>query len=297
MWSNRDDYNDNGEAVRLYQPILYGRKPTAGDLTACLVGGFVGPDETTPDCSNCGQSLVLLLQLFLPADHTAFDRCLQVFACNHDQCVSRLFTQERLAAGDGVVVARQRRVEARAVSTSPAAAPSVEAPANEQDDWNVTTTDGDDNDDLEAKLAALETSASSFKAASTTPQTNQKVSQSTARSGCLPCFPLSSLHEPPMQRVSGDMDDDDVGITGSDDKIQQMLRKYMAEEDDEDILAALRGADMGGGGSGGRRGEKDERLSAADRALLTYTDRLKRAPRQVARYAYGGIPLWSMYVL
>ena len=42
--------------------------------------------------------------------------------------------------------------------------------------------------------------------------------------------------------------------------------------------------------------ERDERLSIMDRALFTYTDRLKRMPRQVLRHGCGTIPLWSMYV-
>ena len=67
-----------------------------------------------------------------------------------------------------------------------------------------------------------------------------------------------------------------------------MLARYMAEEDDPEILQALKGVSVGGGG------EEDERLSVEDRVLLGFQDRLKRAPRQVVRYARGGIPLWSI---
>jgi hypothetical protein len=65
----------------------------------------------------------------------------------------------------------------------------------------------------------------------------------------------------------------------------------MEEEDDQEILMALGGGSAGGGGVGR---EKDERLSAENRALLTFTDRIKRAPRQVVRYAKGGEPMWSV---
>lgn len=40
--------------------------------------------------------------------------------------------------------------------------------------------------------------------------------------------------------------------------------------------------------------EEDERLSEEARILLGFQDRLRRAPRQVVRYAPGGKPLWSI---
>ena len=96
-------------------------------------------------------------------------------------------------------------------------------------------------------------------------------------------------------------DSDDVGLGNGgrnckdDAKIQQMLAQYMKDEDDEDILALLRGDGAGAGNNSNfQSGERDERLSATDRALLQFTDRLKRCPRQVLRYAHGGTPLWSM---
>ena len=107
-------------------------------------------------------------------------------------------------------------------------------------------------------------------------------------------------------RRSEQVDPDDVGLgnigrNGSrkdDAKIQQMLAQYMQEEDDEEILTLLRGQ-SGGKNTGTtvttiKSGERDERLSATDRALLQYTDRLKRSPQQVLRYSHGGTPLWSV---
>jgi len=85
------------------------------------------------------------------------------------------------------------------------------------------------------------------------------------------------------------MDEDDVGMaTGSDAKIQAMLARYMAEEDDEEILSSIRGS-VGGGGT-----EKDEKMPEDDRAMLTFTDRVKRVPRQVLRCAKDGTPIWSV---
>ena len=40
-------------------------------------------------------------------------------------------------------------------------------------------------------------------------------------------------------------------------------------------------------------GEKYERLPPDQRILMSYMERIKRAPNQVVRYAYGGEPLWS----
>ena len=81
-----------------------------------------------------------------------------------------------------------------------------------------------------------------------------------------------------------------------------MLSRYLDVEDDEEILSALRGGTGAGGnrdgscggGSGGGGGERYERLPPEERAFLSFTRRLRRVPGQVARYAYGGVPLWSV---
>jgi hypothetical protein len=67
-------------------------------------------------------------------------------------------------------------------------------------------------------------------------------------------------------------------------------------EDDEEILLALKGGKKinSGGNFGGSGGERYERLPLEERALLAFSTLLKRSPGQVARYAYGGVPLWSM---
>jgi hypothetical protein len=167
----------------------------------------------------------------------------------------------------------------------------------DNDDWGVEDSSQNDGmDELESKLAAMESSSSSAPSKKTAASKKKHKKPPTHS---FPCYELHSLQEPQARRFEG-MDDDDVGVSsaGSDDeKIRQMLARYMAEEEDEGILAVLRGsADVSSGGVGGDNSgrERDERLSAEDRALLTYTDRLKRSPHQVLRYAYGGIPMWSM---
>jgi hypothetical protein len=104
---------------------------------------------------------------------------------------------------------------------------------------------------------------------------------------------LKTQDEPMATRAA--LDDDDVGLLDSDEKIRNMLARYMAEEDDQDILAALRGADTGDGACGGAGGEEDERLSDEERTLRGFQDRLRRAPTQVIRRAApNGVPLWSV---
>jgi hypothetical protein len=159
--------------------------------------------------------------------------------------------------------------------------------ADAENDWGIDENEAN-LEDVEAMVAAMEMDGST-KARQLKPKHSKKPPET---SNAFPCFEIHSLQEPAVRR-GDDMDDDDVGMMGgSDDKIQQMLARYMAEEEDEEILAAIRGSGGSGGGSG--RGEKDERLPPEDRAMLAFTDRVKRAPRQVVRYAKGGIPLWSM---
>ena len=50
-----------------------------------------------------------------------------------------------------------------------------------------------------------------------------------------------------------------------------------------------------GSTAGGANGQEvDEDLTEEEMALLRFSDRIKRSPRQVLRYARGGEPLWSM---
>ncbi|KAL3812077.1 hypothetical protein ACHAXA_002774 [Cyclostephanos tholiformis] len=125
---------------------------------------------------------------------------------------------------------------------------------------------------------------------------------------------LLTMNEPPTRRRRGgsdDSDDDDgedyddededfgSGDNNDASKVGRMLSRYLDLEDDEEILSALRsglGANNRGdsreGVSGG--GERYERLPPEERAFLYFTRRLRRAPGQVCRYAYGGSPLWSV---
>jgi pre-rRNA-processing protein TSR4 len=298
MWSGGEDFSDQGEPVRLYQPILYGRKPSVEDLTCSFVGGEKAAAET-PACALCHEPLKLLLQLFVPkfpaANQEPVDRTLQVFACNSAACMRGIFAGDKFSQGGGGVVVCRRLAMAPSVPTPkpmtvPKPAAAQESPWDADDGENDWTIDGaaeGDMQDLESKLAAMQTTKPVSKVSSAPPK------KSKPKTNGFSCYKLVTLQERPDPRAEG-MDEDDVGFSGSDAKIQEMLSRYMAEEDDEDILAALKGSSGSGGGSGGGRVERDERLSPEDRAMLTYSDRLKRSPQQVVRYALGGCPLWSM---
>jgi hypothetical protein len=198
-------------------------------------------------------------------------------------------------------------------------------------DWTLDSDDekdddDDDDDDLERQIAAMElnqnnnttgngksTKSHSKKNTSNSNNKKQSTPATTTRttdSSCLPCFELHSLLEPPAKikpsSCDDDYDDEEDYLVGasssaSDAKIQQMLARYMAEEDDVEILAALQGTAASAANNiyynniGKEKNlEKDERMNATDRALAAFTDRMQRSPRQVLRYAPSGIPLWSM---
>lgn len=316
MWSNGEDFNSEGKQVRLYQPILYGRKVEQHSLTASFVGGK--SEHVTTICSGCQRPQYLIAQLFAPSVPIGssnkaveqIDRTFQVFACNRSECIRSLFTsneesQNKLCyGGKGVITCI--RLDSSKIHLSKTETPTevIHSASNwECNDVEKSTNndwDAEDSDlgDLADKLAELESGKMKMKQPERE-QNNVAIHEKESNSPkneVFPCYELHSLHEPPSTRNKNvEMDMDDVGITGSDDKIQKLLEKYMAEEEDEDILQALRGSVNGGSSTQrGRRGERDERLSAEDRILLTFTDRLKRCPKQVLRYAYGGEPLWSM---
>ena len=308
MWKNGQHTNENGEAVRLYQPILYSRKlPQEGNVSK--IGGrpsYFVPQEKqqSPTCANCNDELYLLMQLYLPTER----KTLHVLSCNRASCYT---FDSSFSVGGGGAVCCQR-------SNETIAPENIVVPTLDQDvfattelPWDSLATSGtdtdwdvkesDDTDNLEDMLEQLEFQGP--KGIGIKPKKATKKSSISSNVGVsFSCYELSTQQENMAMKITenDDDDDDDVGISSgaSDAKIRAMLARYMAEEDDEEILTALKGGNnnSSGGGGGGARGrrEKDERLSADDRALFVFTDRIQRAPRQVVRYAKGGEPLWSV---
>lgn len=88
-----------------------------------------------------------------------------------------------------------------------------------------------------------------------------------------------------------------------DDAVDEKLQKYLAEEEDPALVELIKDAMAKGsskgtsgktkkGGKKGAEGEHYERTPAKVKAMIKFSDRLKRAPKQVVRYACGGLPLW-----
>lgn len=334
MWSaaakDDDDVNDNGERVRLYQPILHGKKPTVSSLSSSFIGGQSSSSSLTASnsnssstcCPSCQEPLKQLVQLFVPKSSNNknnkssgspnVDRTLIVLACNRASCVAGLFTNDKegfaKGGGNGVIVCKRYMVEnevniEQASQVTASDADATAPGAQEENDWTVDDMQGNnDMNDLEAKLASMESTTTS-KASPCKKKANPTSEKIIGGKGehvttaTFPCFELHSVQEPLARRPV--MDEDDVGISASgasNDKIQQMLARYMQEEEDEDILAMLRNEGASGSGAGGNSAiaESDPGVSPQDRALLRFSDRLQRSPRQVLRYAYNGQPMWSL---
>lgn len=288
MWSsNKSNHPQN--SVVVYQPILYGRKPNHDDLQVSFVGG---PPVDDAHCAVCNSPLRILVQLSLE------NATLQVLACHNGPCWRSLFANNNdllCYGGGGVVQGRRLALRTDNFLTQPALETSDWVDSNKESratlgDWGSDPTLS--TDDLEAKLAAMETRDAQPAKPVTPPQPkhNPVNERPTFTS-----FLLHSSREPPAKRQA--VDADDVGIHSADDKkIHAMLAKYMEEEEDETILQALRGGKevATGASSHSSTVERDEKLSATERALFAYTDRIKRCPRQVIRCARGGQPMWSV---
>ncbi len=182
---------------------------------------------------------------------------------------------------------------------------------NDNDDWGTSSENVIDEtktsmDDLEAMLAAMETAneekVQEVKTTKSSPIAdipNTKFEE-VDTGPSFPRYDLIIYDEPATQNTlkaehgEADSDDEDVVHDKSDAKIQNLLSKYLEQEEDTDILRALKGVGNEKGGSAEIKGEKYERLPPKDRTFMAFSTRVKRAPKQSVRYAYDGIPFWSM---
>ena len=262
-------------------------------------------EDVTATCDICQKPMYLLVQLRIkPGDGEAEknDRFVCLFACPKEECFGQLqFDKGFSSGGQGLVKCMVRSVpveNSAEVSKSAAQLPVAPIKASwysDDNDWGMN--DDDNSNALEEAVAAMEQNLdadgalASLKKQSNKPSKSREkpINNETLQSG-FGCYILTEQNEPLPARPM--LEEDDVGIGESDEKIRNMLARYMAEEEDEDILAALQGTELGGGGGG--KGEEDERLSEEDRTLRGFQDRLRRVPRQVLRYALGGMPLWSV---
>ena len=269
----------------------------------------------------------LLLQLHAPLDDV--NRSLYVFGCNDASCYSEEDAGRfhPCIAGGALRCFRSQQQWTNYVSST------AHNSDNQKGEPNTTTTtwgidDGNDGwdeddddwggssetnkkdsehvsmDELETMLTNCEMHSKKSETAklqSTTTNHNKRKSHGNSPAN-VPSFEqhdLEMLDEPPTNRGrndDSDEDDDDNVCTNIDgSKVDQMLSRYLDIEDDEEILSAIkRGGKLETENGKGGGGERYERLPPEERALIAFTKRLKRAPQQVARYAYGGVPLWSV---
>lgn len=305
MWNSYDDVNEYGETVQLYVPTKGPARRTNTDTMESHIGGEAYQRDS-PVCVLCQDPMPLLAQLRLPAvakEASKVDRMILVFCCPRAACFEKLEFVEGFASEDGGIMSCQT-VETPVVAMAKPPVPvksSWYTDDNDDNDgdneWKISDNDGGENmANLEKAMAAMEQNLKDGALPKQSKPSDSKTETPSAResdqkdSGKLsfPCYLLTKQFEPPASSPA--MEEDDVGLSANDEKIQNMLARYMVEEEDEDILAALKGADLGGGGFG----EEDERLTEEDRLLLGFQDRLRRVPRQVIRYAKGGMPLWSI---
>jgi Programmed cell death protein 2, C-terminal putative domain len=287
--------------IRVYQPILYGPKPSWNDLTCSFVGGSF---ESPHRCSICCDPLFPLVQLH----HAPRSTTTQVWACNRVTCFRSLFSDNcsRNAlhyGGNGVVVAnRYHNVATTVSSTNPPTTDSRnEWDLNSSDDYgnnkdlNLTGKEINDLHDLEQQLASLETHSSA--ATKPRPSTSASPEVPAAAEG-LPGFALHSLPEPPARSAPKQK------RSSSDAKIQQMLQQYLRVEEDEGLrqMLLMQGSSSVTNSHDNASMEVLEEPDETDAvtedqaALQSYTERLQRLPRQVVRCGRGNRPLWSIPV-
>ena len=318
MWKNGSDVNDFGEPVRLYLPIAYKFNGTIQANTS-VIGGtpsyFDNDQHVTRDqasCRICGDAMHLLVQLHVPSTQDGIHqfsvrRSLYLFGCNRASCGRRALEQDGgdfSFGGGGTMVCRRSQDSYRESEVAVIAKETPEPAKSTWADDTVAATDDDDNDwsgvgdedvgTMEAMLNNMEISGPKGIGAKKKSVKKHTVSNGGTVDASIPrftCYEVRAQQEPTGKRgaEADNTEDDNIGISSSsDEKIQAMLARYMAEEDDEEILSAIRGS------VGWAATEKDEQLSEGDRAMLTFTDRVKRAPRQVLRYAKNGEPIWSL---
>lgn len=153
-----------------------------------------------------------------------------------------------------------------------------------------------DKDEAHSKKREIKSPQQKYNPSNTTRQQNKSEGDQVA-SNAFPKYDLDVYDEPYISTADVDSDDEDIQDTTNDKDIQHLLSKYLEEEDDSEIVSAIKGGKSAAGGigsGGGIGGEQYERLPPEERAFFTFTSRVKRAPKQSARYAYGGVPLWSM---
>lgn len=309
MWKNNSDISDDGEPIRLYEPIQYKYKGKR-QPNVSWIGGSPVPSSTEITCNICGNAVPLLVQLYVPSlpndchNRSSLDKTFHIFSCNTASCWRKAFAEGSnfCVGGGGIVFCKRWQEETHTKvdlmdrqeeksQVSPWSKKTDVGNGLNDNDWNEDDT-ATNMDEVEALLQTMELNGPKGTGQKTkkTPKRNKSANHPTDHFQ-LACYEIRAVREPASRATGIEDDDDEIGTykAGSDDKIQQMLDRYMEMEDDPEILSMLRGTSAQGCGN-----ETEEQMPEDDRAMLIFTDRLKRSPRQVLRYAKNGTPLWSV---
>jgi pre-rRNA-processing protein TSR4 len=321
MWKGGSDVNNTGDYVRIYVPIAYKftgqHAPTSSYIggTPSYFNSDIHVNRGHPICKLCSESMPLLVQLHVPLPPNSIpkasnDRSFYLFVCNRSSCCQAALEQEGgnvSLGGGGIVLCRRSHGVTK--NPSPATQSDMQvakstwdetyqsAEEEEENDWEVDDVRTCNNNDMEIMLQQMEDDGprgTGEKKKKPKKKISIELENSDVDLPQFPCYEIRCQKEPyGGHNLRDRTNDDHVGIAASsDEKIQAMLARYMEEEDDEDILTAIRGSVSGVNGT-----ELEEQLSDSDRILLEFTDRIKRLPRQVLRYAKDGIPMWSVPLL
>ena len=341
MWSDQAACDEDGEPVLLLVPSEKKRKCAAVcSPSSSFIGGhpcFHAGDTAITDACNpvcnvdgCSRPMHLLIQLHAPLDET--DRTLYVFGCNRAECYRRRSNGSKFTGVGNDGPLRCLRSQKRwSLTSKPKEEDTKEQPVQSDCDWGAESDgsdgwgqddtwgmeSGDQNiamSDLESMLEKcdVESVKKEKKKDAVVPNKTEGVLTRNDERNTSPGFEkfdLDMVNEPSVVDKGHDDDDDDemlIDARGDIDatKIDQMLSKYMSQEDDDEILGMLsiKGGTSGATGSAlsgkkDKSDEKYERLPPDERALISFASRLRRVPQQVSRYAWGGEALWSIPVM
>jgi len=274
--------------------------PTASAAQESWLGGVPryadGVARPPPRCGVCGEAMLFVAQIDAPVHGP---RALHVFGC------------EPCSGDDRAWAARRtQRTEAAAAAPPPPPPPTPAANANAwaaASDWGDDDADGADDAALEAALRAHEAGASAAATpARASPAAAAAAPPPPADAALAAAFPrrgLAWVEEPGgASAAAADSDDEGDGAAlGDDDAMLARAARYLDVSDDgvdaasKAALAATlaRGATAAAAPPPVPPGDDDDGYERADGfRSRVFANRLARKPDQVARYDYGGAPLW-----
>lgn len=253
------------------------------------IGGIPKWHSTTTDrpplyCAQCGQLLRLIFTLQANIeDPEPLERALYFYGCTLTTCCT--------VSTNWKVIRDQIRPSAIAstVTAEIVSKPAVAASTT----WeflSTTTSIISEDDDLsyfDQLLAKRDT----------TVPVPAAVQVSIAPAASLKELPLDNKHEEGWL-VEDSIEPYAVAQTSDEEYLRSKLASYLTDEEDTEIKQLVERHGRGDAGGGEEEGaddlseDEDKIIARADPALVLFQQRVALEPKQVLRYAYGGLPLW-----